>query len=142
VSQATQPPSPSPSPAPRHLLVVDDEPHIGLLLRPEFEARGFRVSVARSLADARAAVDTADVMLLDLHLPDGSGIDLLRELRGRPRTRHLPILVLTGESGDGMLEDVRALGASLLTKPFSPTKLASRLTALMSGGAPVVEDAP
>jgi DNA-binding response OmpR family regulator len=124
------------------LLVVDDEPHIGLLLRPEFEARGFRVSIARSLAAARAAVDTADAMLLDLHLPDGSGIDLLRELRERPRTQHLPILILTGESGDRILEDVRRLGAGLLTKPFSPTKLATRLTALVNGGAPLVEDAP
>lgn len=134
--------SAAPSRAPRHLLVVDDEPHIGLLLRPEFEARGFRVSVARSLADARAAVDGADVLLLDLHLPDGSGIDLLRELRARPRTRTLPILILTGESGDRILEDARALGAGLLTKPFSPTKLATRLTALMNGAAPVVEDQP
>lgn len=138
MSQATQ----SPSRAPRHLLVVDDEPHIGLLLRPEFEARGFRVSVARSLADARASVDTADAMLLDLHLPDGSGIDLLRELRGRSRTRDLPILILTGETGDQIVADVRQLGAGLLTKPFSPTKLAARLTALVNGGAPVVEDAP
>jgi two-component system catabolic regulation response regulator CreB len=81
-------------------------------------------------------------MLLDLHLPDGSGIDLLRELRGRPRTQNLPILILTGESGDGILEDVRRLGAGLQTKPFSPTKLARRLTALVDGGAPVVEDAP
>lgn len=136
---ASTPPAP---PRPRHLLVVDDEPHIGLLLRPEFEARGFTVSLARSLAAARAVVDTADAMLLDLHLPDGSGIDLLRELRARPRTEHLPILVLTGESGDGMLEEVRRLGAGLLTKPFSPTKLASRLAALVDGGAPLVEGAP
>jgi DNA-binding response OmpR family regulator len=121
---------------------VDDEPHIGLLLRPEFEARGFRVSVARSLADARATVDSADVMLLDLHLPDGSGIDFLRELRERPRTQHLPILILTGESGDRVLEDARRLGAGLLTKPFSPTKLATRVAALVEGGTPLVEDAP
>jgi len=137
VSQAASTPR-----APRHLLVVDDEPHIGLLLRPEFEARGFRVSVARSLAAARAAVDSADAMLLDLHLPDGSGIDLLRELRGRPRTQNLPILILTGETGDQILDDVRQLGAGLLTKPFSPTKLATRLAALIDGGRPVVEDAP
>jgi len=132
----------TPSPPVRHLLVVDDEPHIGLLLRPEFEARGFRVSVARSLAAARAAVGSVDVMLLDLHLPDGSGMDFLREVRRLPRTPALPILILTGEAGDRILEDVQRLGAGLLTKPFSPTKLAARVTALVEGVAPVAEDTP
>ncbi|HYK10761.1 MAG TPA: response regulator [Gemmatimonadales bacterium] len=132
----------APSRPSRHLLVVDDEPHIGLLLRPEFEARGFRVSVARSLADARHTVDSADLMLLDVHLPDGSGIDFLRELRGRPRTQNLPILILTGESGDRVLEEARRLGASLLTKPFSPTKLAKSVAALIGGPAPVTGESP
>lgn len=134
--------APIPETRPRHLLVVDDEPHIGLLLRPEFEGRGYRVSVARNLADARSTVDSVDVMLLDLHLPDGSGLDFLRELRVRPRTRGLPILILTGEAGDRILDQARELGAGLLTKPFSPTKLATRLAALVEGAAPVVEDTP
>ena len=45
----------APPPARRHLLVVDDEPHIGLLLRPHLEELGYRVSLARSLGEARAA---------------------------------------------------------------------------------------
>lgn len=133
----TAPPRP-----PRHLLVVDDEPHIGLLLRPEFEARGFRVSVARSLSDARSIVDSADIMLLDVHLPDGSGIDFLREVRGRPRTQNLPILILTGESGDRILEEARRFGAGLLTKPFSPTKLGKTIAALLADPTLVAGDAP
>lgn len=132
---------PGPLRPPRHLLVVDDEPHIGLLLRPEFESRGYRVSIARSLAEARTTVDSVDLMLLDVHLPDGSGIDFLRELRGRPRTQNLPILILTGESGDRVLEEARLLGAGLLTKPFSPTKLGKSIAALIDGPAPVPGDA-
>ena len=73
------------APSSRHILVVDDEPHIGLLLRPHFEQLGYRVSVARSIADARAVLAApavgVDVVLLDLHLPDGSGLDMLRRLR-------------------------------------------------------------
>ena len=134
--------TPAPSHPVRHLLVVDDEPHIGLLLRPEFEARGYRVSVARSLAAARAAVDTADLLLLDLHLPDGSGMDFLRDLRERPRTQGLPVLILTGESGDRLVEDAQRLGAGLLTKPFSPTKLAARVSALLATAAPAVKEGP
>src|SRR5437764_9104347 len=79
------------SPTRRHLLVIDDEPHIGLLLRPHLERPGYRVSLARTLAEERAALDdphaTLDAILLDLHLPDGSGLDLLRELRAAAATR-------------------------------------------------------
>ena len=122
----------------RHVLVVDDEPHIGLLLRPHLEQKGYRVSLARNLAEARtllAAPAAVDVLLLDLHLPDGSGFDLLRQLRAEPHYRALPVLVLTGEGEDRVLGAVRDLDAALLTKPFSPTKLIARI-AVMLGDAP------
>jgi DNA-binding response OmpR family regulator len=129
--------------SPRHLLVVDDEPHIGLVLRPYLEQLGYRVSFARSLAEARAAVGAGpalpDGLLLDLHLPDGSGLDFLRELRGRPGTARLPILVLTAEGEERVLREARRLGAALVTKPFSPTKLSQRI-ATMFGDLAVPED--
>lgn len=125
----------------RHLLVVDDEPHIGLLLRPHLERLGYRVSLARTLAEARGALgDRAaplDAMLLDLHLPDGSGLDLLRELRAGKSAREFPVIVLTAEGDERVLEEAEALGADLLTKPFSPTKLTARVAALL-GDAPAV----
>ena len=127
--------------SPRHLLVVDDEPHIGLVLRPYLEQLGYRVSFARSLAEARAAVGAAapDGMLLDLHLPDGSGLDFLRDLRAKEGTARLPILVLTAEGEERVLREARRLGAALVTKPFSPTKLSQRI-ATMFGDLPVPED--
>jgi DNA-binding response OmpR family regulator len=119
------------------LLVVDDEPHIGLLLRPHLESLGYDITLARTLAEARAALQDADAvpagLLLDLHLPDGSGLDLLRELRAVPRTRVLPVLVLTAEGEERVLQDVQRLGAQLLTKPFSPTKLAAHVAAMCAG---------
>ena len=127
------------SPVRRHLLVVDDEPHIGLLLRPHLERHGYVVSLARTLADARRALEGGappfDAMLLDLHLPDGSGLDLLRELRADPATRAFPVIVLTAEGEDRILEEAEGLGAELLTKPFSPTKLTARIAAIL-GDAP------
>lgn len=127
------------SPARRHLLVVDDEPHIGLLLRPHLEQLGYRVTLARTLAEARAALGnrttSLDALLLDLHLPDGSGLDLLRELRGGAATRALPVMVLTAEGEDRILSEAEDLGASLLTKPFSPSKLTARIASML-GDAP------
>jgi two-component system OmpR family response regulator len=121
--------------------VVDDEPHIGLLLRPHLERLGYAVSLARTLAEARSALDDRaaplDAMLLDLHLPDGSGLALLRDLRAQPATRAFPVIVLTAEGEERILNEAEELGADLLTKPFSPTKLTARIAALL-GDAPAV----
>ena len=128
------------SPVRRHLLVVDDEPHIGLLLRPHLERLGYVVSLARTLAEARRTLQggapSLDAMLLDLHLPDGSGLDLLRELRAAPTTRALPVIVLTAEGEDRILREAEGLGAGLLTKPFSPSKLTARIAALLGDAPP------
>ena len=131
------------SPPRRHLLVVDDEPHIGLLLRPHLERLGYQVSLARTLAEARSVLDDRhaplDAMLLDLHLPDGSGLDLLRELRDAAATRRLPVIVLTAEGDERVLGEVEDLDAALLTKPFSPSKLTARIASMLDDG-PARED--
>ena len=127
----------APANSARHLLVVDDEPHIGLVLRPFLEQLGYRVSVARTLEEARTALRASpptDGLLLDLHLPDGSGLDLLRDLRKQVGTASLPVVVLTAEGEDRVLREARRLGAALVTKPFSPTKLSQRI-AMMFGDA-------
>lgn len=125
---------------PRHVLVVDDEPHIGLLLRPHLERMGYRVSVARTLADARAVIGnrstSVDGLLLDLHLPDGSGLTLLHEIRASRELRALPVLVLTADGEDHILAAVHDLNATLFTKPFSPSKLTSRVAIMMEDAAP------
>ena len=132
------------APSPRHLLLVDDELHIGLLLRPHLEHHGYRVSLARTLADARRSLSGSggppDGLLLDLHLPDGSGLDLLRELRGAARTRALPVMVLTAEGDERVLAEAERLGAALLTKPFSPKKLTARIAAMLGDAPPSADD--
>jgi DNA-binding response OmpR family regulator len=128
----------------RHLLVVDDEPHIGLVLRPFLEQLGYRVSFAKTLDEARSALKAnpppaTDGLLLDLHLPDGSGLDFLRDLRQQGRTARLPVVVLTAEGEDRILREARRLGAALVTKPFSPTKLTQRIAQMFGDHQP---DAP
>jgi two-component system nitrogen regulation response regulator NtrX len=67
----------------RHIVIVDDEPNIGLSLRLILEGEGYRVSICESTAKfhAQRALGRADLYLLDVRLPDGNGIDLLRSLR-------------------------------------------------------------
>lgn len=126
----------------RHLLVIDDEPHIGLVLRPFLEQLGYRVSVARTLGEARSAMRAeppTDGLLLDLHLPDGSGLDFLRDLRKQGGTARMPVLVLTAEGEDRILREARRLGAALVTKPFSPTKLSHRIAVMFGDADPEPE---
>jgi two-component system catabolic regulation response regulator CreB len=116
--------------------LVDDEPHVPLLVRPLLEQLGITVQTARSLAEARRvlAQRQPDGVLLDLHLPDGSGLDLLRELRAAPETRTLPIVVITGEGDDRVLDEVERMGGLVLAKPFSPTKLGQRVLSALDDG--------
>ncbi len=124
---------------PRRILVVDDEPHIGLLLRLQLESRGYELQLARSLFEARGALKgeiAPDAILLDIHLPDGSGVDLLRELRERPATAKIPVLILTAEGEERVLAEARSLGARTITKPFSPSKLRTQVAVLLGDASP------
>lgn len=112
----------------RRVLVVEDEPEIAASLRSLLEREGYTVEVAGSVAAARAALARPfDVMLLDWRLPDGEGIDLLKELR---KTSDLPVLMVTARV------DVidRVLGLEIgaddyVTKPVEPRELLARVKA-------------
>src|SRR3989442_1114070 len=78
--------------------------------------------------------------VLEFHLPDGSGLDLLRELRGAAGTRALPVMVLTAEGDERVLAEAERLGAALLTKPFSPKKLTARIAAMLGDAPPAGDD--
>jgi two-component system nitrogen regulation response regulator NtrX len=67
----------------KRIVIVDDEPNIGSSLRLILEHAGYSVAVARTIKDAHGAAERADALLLDVRLPDGSGIDFLRQLRER-----------------------------------------------------------
>lgn len=135
----------APSLSPRHLLVVDDEPHIGLVLRPFLEQLGYHVSFAKTLSEARTAMRAkppTDGLLLDLHLPDGSGLDFLRDLRTHSGSARLPVVVLTAEGDERVLREARRLGATLVTKPFSPTKLSQRIAMMFGDVEPQPNEPP
>ncbi|MBS0524560.1 MAG: response regulator [Proteobacteria bacterium] len=120
------------------LLVVEDEARIAELVRSALLRDGFAVDVIGLCNDAREALATTpyDATILDLGLPDGDGLRLLKELRGRGNA--VPVLVLTAR--DAVEHRVAGLDAGAddyLIKPFAMAELVARTKALLRrpGGA-------
>ncbi|HRI67937.1 MAG TPA: response regulator transcription factor [Polyangium sp.] len=124
-----------------HILIVEDEPAIAESLSYALRRDGFTTTLAPTLADARRALTGASLVILDLMLPDGSGFDLIGDLR-RSSTA-VPIIVLT--SRDDEADRVAALetGADdYVTKPFSTREMTARVRAVLRRSATAASTAP
>lgn len=114
-----------------HILVVDDDEEIRTLLERYLKSQGFRVSTAADGKTMQSTLETAgiDLIVLDVMLPDVSGLDLCKSLREKSR---IPIILLTA-----LKEDVdRIIGLELgaddyLGKPFNPRELVARIRAVL-----------
>jgi two-component system copper resistance phosphate regulon response regulator CusR len=113
------------------VLVVEDQRSLLRNLERGLEEEGYEVVPAASIGEARGALARhPDLIVLDLMLPDGSGIDLLRQFRGQGIWQ--PILVLTArDSVDDRVEGLDAGADDYLVKPFSFNELLARLRALL-----------
>ena len=109
-----------------HVLVVDDEAAMRRLLRATLTAHGFTVTEAGTVAEAkRALAEAPALVILDLGLPDGDGLDLVRALRP---TSAVPVIVISAR--DREADKIRALDAGAddyLTKPFGTGELLARM---------------
>jgi two-component system phosphate regulon response regulator PhoB len=125
------------------VLVVEDEPHIQELVAVNLEHAGHRVVRAASAEEAEAAIRSAlpDVLVVDWMLPGESGLAFVRRLRADPRTRDLPILMLTARAMEAdKLLGLEAGADDYLTKPFSPKELAARIKAVLRRRAPELSE--
>ena len=114
------------------ILVVEDEPAIAELISINLRHAGFEVTVATDADEAQDAVDGAlpALVVLDWMLPGRSGYVLVRQWRAVPRTRGLPVIMLTARSEEA--DKVSGLDAGAddyLTKPFSANELLARIRA-------------
>lgn len=131
---------------PAKVLIVEDEKQIRRFVRVALEAEGCQVAEAETMAQGliEAGSRKPDLLVLDLGLPDGNGIDLIHDLRG---WSDVPVLILSARSQETDKIDALDAGADdYLTKPFSVGELQARVRALLrrrsrSGEAasPIVE---
>jgi DNA-binding response OmpR family regulator len=123
-----------------HVLIVEDEQDIAGLIKLTVERGGdAEAEIAASGDVALKAVEqrAPDLIILDLNLPNLTGIEVCRILRSRTETRHVPIIMVTART----TEDDRVSGLDVgaddyLTKPFSPRELAARVRAVLRRATP------
>ena len=114
----------------KRVLVVDDEPEIAEILGEYLRKESFEPVVAASLAEALAEIErrTPNLIVLDIGLPDGSGLDVLRRAN---LERRIPTIVLTTRNDEVDRIVGLELGADdYMTKPFSPREVVARIRAL------------
>jgi two-component system, OmpR family, phosphate regulon response regulator PhoB len=116
------------------ILVVEDEAPLATLLRYNLEKAGFAVEEATDGQEAltRVAEGRPDLVLLDWMLPALSGLEVCRQIRRRPNTRDLPIIMVTARTEDQDAVRALDLGADdYITKPFQMESLVARIRALL-----------
>ncbi|HWM80476.1 MAG TPA: response regulator transcription factor [Pseudolabrys sp.] len=114
------------------LLIVEDNEELAQLLAKGLESAGYAVDLLATVADARSALETTRyaAMILDLGLPDGDGLSVVRELRLRKDP--IPVLVLTARGGvNDRVSGLRTGADDYLVKPFAFDELLARLEALL-----------
>jgi response regulator RpfG family c-di-GMP phosphodiesterase len=117
------------------LLLIDDDPGVRALLRATLDAVAVEVDEAEDTRGAAAAIEASrpDAIVLDVHLPGVDGISFCRQLKRDPRTREIPVVVLSGSDG-GTAEAATDAGAdAFLRKPFSPLELLAMVERLAGG---------
>ena len=122
---------------PARILIVEDVPLVLAVLRMRLETEGFVVIASRDGVEAleKAREESPDLILLDLMLPRLSGERVCQELRGDPRTRALPIVVLSARVGEA--ERLRALAAgadAFIAKPYEVEQLLAEIRLRLSTG--------
>jgi CheY-like chemotaxis protein len=122
------------------ILVADDSRFQVALLTNALQENGFEVVVAQDACQAgMVARRTApDAIVLDINMPGGSGIEVLKRLRHSTKTQGIPVVVATGSSDSGVREAAMELGVvNFLTKPVDLNQLCRILRELVDVKAPV-----
>jgi len=118
------------------VLVCEDDPDVAMLLAEILRKEGMRAETVPSARAARAALEAVkfDIAIVDLHLPDGDGLEFITELRSRQGTRALPVIVVTararGQSDASLVSTLQL--ADWLQKPIDPQRLLDSIRTVLS----------
>jgi CheY-like chemotaxis protein len=133
--------SSSPPVRPPRILLVEDHRDTREMYGMYLEFEGMKVAGVERGAEAlqQIGAEQPDLVVTDLHLPDMSGLDLTRQIKGNPATAHIAVVLLTGEAFGNIEADAHAAGcASLCLKPCAPDALAELIGKVLAPEPPAV----
>jgi len=125
------------------VLLVEDDPALVVMLRYNLEKLGYQVDEASDGQEAllRITESAPDIVLLDWMLPSLSGLEVCRQIRRRPQTRDMPVIMLTARMEEQ--DSIRGLNTGAddyITKPFSMDALSARMRALLRRAQPAAAE--
>ena len=126
---------------PKSILIVDDEPYVGYLVKMVLGRSGYDVVLALNSEEALASSDERpfDLFLLDIAMPGMNGLELCRRLRAQPQAACVPVVMLTARGDErAKIEALESGALEFITKPFSPKALQKRVEEII--GAPHAEE--
>jgi len=122
------------------ILVVDDDTDLQKLVRSYLSLEGFHMRIALKSADIVVALrqqPPPDLILLDIHLPDANGFDILAKMRQHPVLKSMPVVIFTAEATrEAVLRGLQGGADGYITKPFEPDVLIAAVKAVLGIGAP------
>jgi CheY-like chemotaxis protein len=118
----------------KKILVVDDEPYMHRLLEHHLVRAGYELIIANNGREAldRAASEGPNLIIMDVMMKEMDGLTALKEMKLRPDTRNIPVIMMTTSAHILTRQASDSSGAAMfLTKPFSPTRLLSEIRQLL-----------
>lgn len=119
----------------KKILIVEDEVDAAKVLVKRLETNGFDVIVAVDAYQGTAFInkDRPDLVILDLMLPAGGGLSVLKNIRNNPKVAYTPIIVLTGMKDENIKKEVMDSGVdAFLEKPFDSSELLAIINTLLN----------
>ncbi len=126
------------------ILIIEDDPSVLTLTRDLLLTENYRVETAVNVTIGLEAIHRLkpDLLVLDLNLPDGNGLDLCRQLKNENPTRNLPVFILTARaSSDDIVAGLEAGADDYLTKPFNEREFTARIRTILRRNQPVTQSA-
>ena len=127
------------------ILIVEDEPEIREMVRFVLETEGFSLTEASHAQEARNILGKSsfDLILMDWMLPGRSGLEFVRELKQKPATKEMPVIMLTARSNEpDRVEGLDSGADDYISKPFSPRELIARIRAVLRRSGKSTDSAP
>ncbi len=119
-----------------HILVLEDEPAVQVLLRKQLASHGFKVSVASDGLDGLMKLETLkpDLMICDVMMPNLDGIEFVKAIKANNLTQKIPVIFLTAKTDPrSMIEGINVGARFYVTKPFQIDDLLSKVRRALSG---------